>query len=420
MFFLIILSLLSLSINENTTCTISENCDTCNFCGDKSLEYSTCNFENAFCHHVQNDNYEYNSKFKNYYSKSFREDLEINNFCDQRRFELSSMTETFTILDTGKNVGLLTNKLKINCDYEIINDYYYEHDSDQAKLSFEIKNSKSNNRISFRIFLIYQTGNNIRFIDLNDDKLRGGPLEKKLDSISSLDLLIDFKDNYGKNFIDGESLEITLVTSNPSKKTRIIILIITIICIVLIILIIVLIILYFVIKRRMEIRYRENLENEAKEKKKELERKQKLVKDLLEGCLKPVLFTKNTSINDCNSCTICIDTFEIDKSQISITPCNHIFHYDCIKKWIEDNVLNPQCPNCKYNFFDNFVHSSVVQINNNANNNEQNNNNQNNNVQNNNYNHGNNNAQINIIHQNNNNLRSSLSEQLRMQTNDNS
>jgi hypothetical protein len=91
-----------------------------------------------------------------------------------------------------------------------------------------------------------------------------------------------------------------------------------------------------------------------------------------------------------------------------------------LKKWIEDNVLNPQCPNCKYNFFDNFVHSSVVQINNNANNNQQNNNNQNNNVQNNNDNDGNNNAQINIIHQNNNNLRSSLSEQLRMQTNDNS
>ena len=421
MLFLIILSLLSFSKNENTTCKLSEDCDTCNFCGDAELEYSTCNFENVFCHHIQNDNYEYNSKFKNLYSKFFREDLEINNFCVQKKFELNSMTETFTILDTRKNVGLLTNKLKINCDYEIINDYYYEHNSDQAKLSFEIKNSKQNKRISFRLFLIYQTGDNVRFLELGDDKLRGGPLEKKLDSISSLDLLIDFKNNYGKNLIDGESLEITLITSNPSKQTRIIILVITIICIVLIILIIVLIILYFVIKKRMETRYRENLENEAKEKQKELERKKKLVKDLLEGCLKPVLFTKNTSINDCISCTICIDDFEIGKSQISITPCNHIFHYECIKKWIEDNVLNPQCPNCKYNFFDNFVHSSVVKINNNnTNNNEQNDNNGNNNVQNNNDNEGNNNAQINVVHQNNNDLRSSSSEHMRIHTNENS
>ena len=113
--------------------------------------------------------------------------------------------------------------------------------------------------------------------------------------------------------------------------------------------------------------------------------------------------------------------FEIGKSQISITPCNHIFHYECIKKWIEDNVLNPQCPNCKYNFFDNFVHSSVVKINNNnTNNNEQNDNKGNNNVQNNNDNEGNNNAQINVVHQNNNDLRSSSSEHMRIHTNENS
>ena len=47
---------------------------------------------------------------------------------------------------------------------------------------------------------------------------------------------------------------------------------------------------------------------------------------------------------------------------VSITPCNHIFHYECIKKWIDDNVLNPLCPNCKYAFLDYLEKVKVINV----------------------------------------------------------
>ena len=98
--FLLKLSLISFSKGENTTCSLLDNCDTCNFCGESSKDYSTCNFNNVFCHHIDSDNYEYNSPIKELYSNSFRANNEINNFCGQKIFELNSIVETFTILDT--------------------------------------------------------------------------------------------------------------------------------------------------------------------------------------------------------------------------------------------------------------------------------------------------------------------------------
>ena len=29
--------------------------------------------------------------------------------------------------------------------------------------------------------------------------------------------------------------------------------------------------------------------------------------------------------------------------------CKHIFHYECLKDWLNKNILMPKCPNCNYN-----------------------------------------------------------------------
>ena len=42
--------------------------------------------------------------------------------------------------------------------------------------------------------------------------------------------------------------------------------------------------------------------------------------------------------------SICLDKFN-DNDEILLTKCNHIFHKDCINKWIID--YNIKCPICK-------------------------------------------------------------------------
>ena len=390
---------------QNSTCSLYEDCNSCDFCGESDSDYSRCNYQNIFCHHIENNNFEYNSNLKERYSNYFREDKDINSFCGQKEIGLHSMQEGFTLLESKYDMNLLSKK--ISCDYYINNTYYYDHNSDIAKLHFELKNTEYNQTIEFVLFMIYKMEKSIRFLNLTDKDMRNKKLNKTLTKISEFALLIDFKKNNNNNLIEQEYLEITLITENPSKQSRIIFIIILTICIFLLVLIMILITLYFCIRKRMEIRYREMRENEIIENEKKKKENEEKIKNLLSNSLKPILFNKDINANDCNNCTICIESFEIGKSEISITPCNHIFHFECLKKWIEDNVINPQCPNCKYSFLDNnnnnLMKTSTIHINRRDNNqNNENNNNSNNHQNNNNDNNNNNNNNNNNLNNENN------------------
>ena len=54
----------------------------------------------------------------------------------------------------------------------------------------------------------------------------------------------------------------------------------------------------------------------------------------------------------CDTCSICYENFIIGKSDISITPCSHIFHHKCIIKWVNEKSENPNCPNCNFKFIE--------------------------------------------------------------------
>lgn len=45
-----------------------------------------------------------------------------------------------------------------------------------------------------------------------------------------------------------------------------------------------------------------------------------------------------------NECAVCLDNFKIDEECVSIPNCLHLFHYECIKKWLHDKRT---CPNCR-------------------------------------------------------------------------
>lgn len=86
----------------------------------------------------------------------------------------------------------------------------------------------------------------------------------------------------------------------------------------------------------------ENIDIEAK---KELKKK---IKNLLQNDLKGIKYGTNEENNE-KICTICLDEFKIDDT-VSATKCQHLFHFKCISKWLNENITNLKCPNCNTNF----------------------------------------------------------------------
>ena len=69
-------------------------------------------------------------------------------------------------------------------------------------------------------------------------------------------------------------------------------------------------------------------------------------------------------------CSICLENFN-KKSKVSITSCNHVFHYKCIYEWLFKNILCPKCPNCNNeilkdneNNSENIINQNIINQNN--------------------------------------------------------
>ncbi len=61
--------------------------------------------------------------------------------------------------------------------------------------------------------------------------------------------------------------------------------------------------------------------------------------------------------DDCKDCECCI-CYAKDNNKFIITKCKHIFHIDCLEKWINTDVLQNQefsCPMCRADLFENNI-----------------------------------------------------------------
>ena len=64
---------------------------------------------------------------------------------------------------------------------------------------------------------------------------------------------------------------------------------------------------------------------------------------------------KKKEDEDTKRCAICLDDFE-SREQVLITPCNHMFHEDCIVPWVRSHG---QCPVCRFAICDRMKHSTA-------------------------------------------------------------
>ena len=71
---------------------------------------------------------------------------------------------------------------------------------------------------------------------------------------------------------------------------------------------------------------------------------------LRDACIRLVDYVKDPrygyrSVRHTGDCTICLDSLE--SKPLSMSPCRHIFHTECIKKWTAKP--NNSCPFCRSN-----------------------------------------------------------------------
>ena len=91
------------------------------------------------------------------------------------------------------------------------------------------------------------------------------------------------------------------------------------------------------------------LDEDTKSKTYKLNENKKKIMILFKTVLAAQEYTKSHKVIDCPKCTICYDDFELYNSVVSITPCQHIFHYKCLHNWLNKTAMNnPKCPNCNF------------------------------------------------------------------------
>ncbi len=74
---------------------------------------------------------------------------------------------------------------------------------------------------------------------------------------------------------------------------------------------------------------------------------QKKISYLFTKVLKPTFFSKENT-NKYNICPVCLEKYT-EGSEICITPCNHCFHFICIRNYAI-MTKNSSCPLCKFDY----------------------------------------------------------------------
>ena len=351
--------IINASSNKNKAileyCEVDKKCDDCRFCGNETNDYTSCSYYNLFCIQNSNQIFFQESLLKKY-TNFFRSIPNSNEFCGQESYNLDSLKSSFSIIN--KSAKDIKNSNINHCNYEIYNKkYYYSYDG-IANLIIKLKtnNSKKNNiKLTFNIFLRDSSLGSSKKKIFNEVDLTKENYELILYNYDNIIILLDFYVNDEIEKDINEYLEIKINIDKFAFKN--IVQKITIFAIIfsslVVIIVIIVIVIYCRRKKNRNISQSQNVALQQKDTKE----KQKVdkINKLFEHLLTTKEFNENDISNGCSECTICIEKF-IDKCLICITPCKHIFHYECLNKFIETAIekqkLSIKCPLCNYDFLE--------------------------------------------------------------------
>ena len=348
------------TINTNKTiCTYLTDCDECIRCGNDTKNYTGCNFTNLFCKsNISQLNYF--PKLFDEYIYNYRINKKIRNYCGRQELFFNLNQNTID-LKFGKNIEDYLKNDSLHCSYGTINHFIAY--SDDYEITFELINN-SNHKLNFDVIFRYKSEKKSGLEFFSDINLREYKKKYLLTKTNNFMILIDFHKNIEPV---NEILQIKIKSLTkiilPFSKNIYFKLLFQLISLPFLICLVTVGIISVCIRNRLR-RNRNSLRRLIERENfiidlftnpnEQLEIESKIkIDNLFRTKLVPKEFQQKDLVNDCASCIICLENFEDKKSIICTTSCNHMFHYECLKAWAENNVLSFKCPICKKNLLEN-------------------------------------------------------------------
>ena len=356
-----ILLLFSLKQILSIVCDIEQDCRLCEKCWEPNNNYCSCSFSNAFCYNYTQISFTYNSTFLfKYDSNKCLESSIQNEICGKSNISEEINDQNFYTFFSFNDPQYLDNN-NLFCHYYFKNDKEKEKEDLVIEIDLNIQDIQGNEDNGKNLMLIFVQEYNTptkSLYEINLNEFMSKKYTIKIAEYKSISIFLNLIRN--NNYIGINNYKITymnlgvkkdLTKVKNMKKYKYTILIICLICIVCVV---ACFILYLVKYKRNRELYNiralgmaDNM-NDLNNRIDPVEKKNRLEK-LFKDKLKKKKYLKKLNINETTACSICLEEFIENESLVCITPCSHIFHYDCLHNWLFSENSNCSCPYCNYN-----------------------------------------------------------------------
>jgi len=334
-------------------CNINEKCSNCNFCEDKNC---TNLFHNSFCYNSDNHTYTINdSLFATYdkISSSLKKDTS-NNFCGKSDIYSEIKSDKVYQFFSFNSPDYLKDH-NVLCHYTINNENLKSNEELIMEVDNNMKADKVNRGNAKNIILIIveeisEARRDMYYIDI--EEFSNKKINIKVAEYKSISLYVSLLGN-NNNTKNEDLISLSLGIKKGVDKTKKYKYTIIGFCILCILCVGTCFILYLIKYKRNRELYRlraiqmANNQNAIGSQLDPNEKRIKLEK-LYKKELKKRKYLKKDNLNETTACSICLEEFEENKSEVSITPCLHIFHFNCLHNWLYSENSKCLCPYCNH------------------------------------------------------------------------
>ena len=323
-------------------CDINQDCNQCSICGKDNNNYCSCNINNTYCYSGYLGNYSLIAEFLYSFDGCMTGNRGMENICGSSNIDID--------IGINKTVNFIsTSMLDYFCFYNVKK---IRNNNNDILISIK---KEGYIPITFNMHLvIYDNNNKVKissWTNLINDLNIFEIVELEAEKISVY-VHIPNGNNMGKisiNFSIKDTIikKITYTTNSTINKGLIFGIIGGTVFLIIIIITICLI-------RRNRNKSTTQSDNSTSNNQivrtpsnlDQIKKNTEEMNKLFKSELSPSIYYKKKAVNDCYSCTICLEDFKDGSSVIVTTKCKHSFHFNCFKNWVFKNITNSKCPNC--------------------------------------------------------------------------